>query len=127
MQTSIFIFLMLFACIITNILAIVLPSLQISPLLLIRIAAIVLLGTGALLFYVIYIQAIGSGLSIFSGLFQMTFTLWGHPEQVHEWLSLYLNGNLMHQVPLEVLLLFSLLPVKPAGGLTRRRLTNLEK
>jgi len=57
----------------------------------------------------------------------MTFILWGHPEQVHEWLSLYLNGNLMHQVALEVLLLFSLLPVKPAGGLTRRRLTNLEK
>ena len=79
---------MLFACIITNILAMALPSLRISPLL--RIAAIVSVGARILLFNIMYIQSIGSGLTVFSGLFQVTF-------------SQSLIGNLMHQVPLEEL------------------------
>jgi hypothetical protein len=62
MQTSIFYF---------NILAIELPSLRIFPL--IRIAAIVSLYAVAVLFIVIYIQLIGSGTVIFSGLFHVTF------------------------------------------------------
>jgi hypothetical protein len=62
MQTSIFYF---------NILAIELPSLRTSPL--IRIAAIVSLYAVAVLFIVIYIQLIGSGTVIFSGLFHVTF------------------------------------------------------
>jgi NADH-ubiquinone oxidoreductase chain 2 len=63
---------MLFACIFTNILAIALPSLRISPLLLIRIATIALLYAAALSFNVVYIQSIGSGIGIFSGLFHVT-------------------------------------------------------
>ena len=63
---------MLLACIITNILAIALPSLRISPLLLIRIATIALLYAAALSFNVVYIQSIGSGIGIFSGLFHVT-------------------------------------------------------
>src|SRR5439155_10007356 len=63
---------MLFACIITYILAIALPSLRISPLLLIRIATIALLYAAALSFNVVYIQSIGSGIGIFSGLFHVT-------------------------------------------------------
>ena len=55
-----------------HILAIALPSLRISPLLIIRIAAIVLLYAVAVLFTVIYIQSIGSGIGIFSGLFHVT-------------------------------------------------------
>jgi hypothetical protein len=57
--------------IITNILAIALPSLRISPLL-IRIATIRLLYAVALSLSVIYIQSIGSGIVIFSGLFHVT-------------------------------------------------------
>ena len=52
-----------------NVLAIALPSLRISPLLLIRIATIALLYAAALSFNVVYIQSIGSGIGIFSGLF----------------------------------------------------------
>jgi NADH-ubiquinone oxidoreductase chain 2 len=63
MQTSILIY---------TILAIELPFLRISPLLLIRIATIALLYAVAILFFVIYIQSIGSGIGIFSGLFHVT-------------------------------------------------------
>jgi hypothetical protein len=55
-----------------NILAIALPFLRTSPrtwLVAMGILATVLLGTGALLFNVMYFQSIGSGLSIFSELF----------------------------------------------------------
>jgi NADH-ubiquinone oxidoreductase chain 2 len=55
-----------------NIIAIALPSLRISPLLLIRIATIALLYAAALSFNVVYIQSIGSGIGIFSGLFHVT-------------------------------------------------------
>ena len=56
---------MIILYIISNILAIALPS----PLLLIRIATIALLYVAALLISVVYIQSIGSGKGIFSGLF----------------------------------------------------------
>jgi hypothetical protein len=57
---------MLLACIITNILAIALPSLRISPLF--RIVTIALLCAAALSFNAVYIQSIGSGIGIFSEL-----------------------------------------------------------
>ena len=83
------------------ILAIELPSLRISPLL-IRIATIALLYAAALLVSVVYIQSIGSGIGIFSGLFYM-------PElEISNWLAHHL-------------LMGALLPVKP------KRLTNLER
>ena len=63
---------MLFACIITILLAIALTSLRMFPLLLIRIATIALLYAAALSFNVVYIQSIGSGIGIFSGLFHVT-------------------------------------------------------
>ena len=81
---------MLLACIITNILAIALPSLRIFPLT--RVVATMLFCTAALLINVVYIQSIGSGIETYSGL-----------------------------------LFLSLIPIKPAGESTRRRLTNLEK
>jgi hypothetical protein len=53
----IYVFLMLFACIINNILPIVLPSLLISPLLIARIVTIVLFYATALSLSVVYIQS----------------------------------------------------------------------
>jgi NADH-ubiquinone oxidoreductase chain 2 len=55
--------------IINFVLAIVLSSLRTSPLLLIRIVIIALLYAAALSFDVVYIQSIGLGIVIFSGLF----------------------------------------------------------
>jgi hypothetical protein len=52
----------------------VLHTLRISPLLLIRIATIALLYAAALSFNVVYIQSIGSGIGIFSGLFHVVLT-----------------------------------------------------
>jgi len=79
-------------------LAIALPSLRISPLLLIRIATIALLYAAALYLSVVYIQSIGSGIGNSSGLFYM-------PElEINNWL-----------------LLSSLLPIKP------KRLTAAER
>lgn len=52
--------------------AIALPTVKISPLLLIRVTSIILLYAAALSFNGCYIQAIGSGLGIYSGLFQVT-------------------------------------------------------
>ena len=63
---------MLFARIIINILAIALPSLRTSPLFFTRIATIVLLYAAALYtvyLSVVYIQSIGSGIGVYSGLF----------------------------------------------------------
>ena len=71
----IYIFLMLFACIINNILAIVLPSLRISPLLIARIVTIVLLYAAALSLSVVYIQSIGSGKGIFGDLLNSFLSL----------------------------------------------------
>ncbi len=59
---------MLLACIITNILAIALPSLRISPLLRIVLTN-VLFCVAALLISVVYIQSIGSDIVIFGMLF----------------------------------------------------------
>ena len=52
--------------------AVALPNVNISPLLLTRVASIVLLYAAALSFNALDIQAIGSGVSIYSGLFQVT-------------------------------------------------------
>ena len=54
--------------------AIALPSVnkQITPILYIRISSIVFIYAGALSFNALYIQSIGSGIGIYSGLFQVT-------------------------------------------------------
>lgn len=52
--------------------AVALPNVNISPILLTRVASIVLLYTAALSYNALDIQAIGSGVSIYSGLFQVT-------------------------------------------------------
>ena len=65
--------LMLFACSILFILAIVLPSYRNTPSIH-RIAIIVLLHTVAYLLYVIYIQPIGYGAGVFDVLFQVLLT-----------------------------------------------------
>jgi NADH-ubiquinone oxidoreductase chain 2 len=56
------------------IVAIALPSINrnISPNLYLRISSLLLLYTGALAFNAFYIQSIGSGIGIYSGLFQVT-------------------------------------------------------
>jgi NADH-ubiquinone oxidoreductase chain 2 len=92
---------MIILYIISKILAIALPS----PLLLIRIATIALLYVAALLISVVYIQSIGSGIGIFSGLF----------------CDVQGFNTLLEPTAIT---LSSLLPVKPASVLTRCRLTN---
>jgi len=52
--------------------AVALPNVKISPILLTRVASIVLLYAAALSYNALDIQAIGSGVSIYSGLFQVT-------------------------------------------------------
>lgn len=52
--------------------AVALPNVKISPLLLLRVTSIILLYAAALSFNASYIQAIGSGVGIYSGLFQVT-------------------------------------------------------
>ena len=52
--------------------AVALPTVRISPILLIRVTSIILLFAAALSFNASYIQAIGSGVGIYSGLFQVT-------------------------------------------------------
>jgi NADH-ubiquinone oxidoreductase chain 2 len=52
--------------------AVALPTVKISPLLLTRVTSIILLYAAALSFNAMYIQAIGSGLGLYSGLFQVT-------------------------------------------------------
>ena len=65
---------MIFISLLIFIVAIALPSFkkQLSPILLTRISTIILIYSGALAFNSLYIQSIGSGLSIYSGLFQIT-------------------------------------------------------
>jgi hypothetical protein len=93
-----------------QILAIALPSLRISSPL-IRIATIVLFYAVAVFFIVIYIQSIGSGIGVFSGLFSETVTS-------HLLLSYSPSegGGLAHH-----LLMAALLPIKP------QRLTKKEQ
>ena len=65
---------MIFISILILIVAIALPSINknISPLLLTRISSIVFIYAGALSLNALYIQSIGSGIGIYSGLFQVT-------------------------------------------------------
>jgi NADH-ubiquinone oxidoreductase chain 2 len=65
---------MIFLSILIFIVAIALPSFKqnISPILLIRISTIMLIYAGALSLNAFYIQSIGSGIGIYSGLFQIT-------------------------------------------------------
>nr|YP_009710601.1 NADH dehydrogenase subunit 2 [Amanita bisporigera]QFZ98550.1 NADH dehydrogenase subunit 2 [Amanita bisporigera] len=65
---------MIFISILTLIVAKALPSLNIklSPVYFTRISAIIFIYAGALSFNTLYIQSIGSGIGIYSGLFQIT-------------------------------------------------------
>nr|WLF85173.1 NADH dehydrogenase subunit 2 [Amanita phalloides] len=65
---------MIFISILTLIVAKALPSLniKISPVYFTRISAIIFIYAGALSFNTLYIQSIGSGIGIYSGLFQIT-------------------------------------------------------
>ena len=67
---------MIFISILILIVAIALPSINknISPLLLTRISSIVFIYAGALSLNALYIQSIGSGIGVYSGLFQVTNT-----------------------------------------------------
>lgn len=97
-----------------NILAIVLHSLRISPLpptnfvcggLLLSLITITILYAAALLFNVVYIQSNGSGVGIFSGVF----------------------NDFLLEIFTSQLLASSLLPIAPSGNIKPKRLTNLEK
>lgn len=65
---------MMFISIMILIVAIALPSINrnISSNLYLRISSLLLLYTGALTLNAFYIQSIGSGIGIYSGLFQIT-------------------------------------------------------
>ena len=65
---------MIFLSILILIVAIALPSISkmISPLLFTRISSIIFIYAGALSLNALYIQSIGSGIGIYSGLFQVT-------------------------------------------------------
>ena len=63
---------MLFISILILIVAMALHSSYIHSILFIRIAAIVFIYAGALSLNALYIQSIGSGIGIYSGLFQVT-------------------------------------------------------
>ena len=65
---------MIFTSILIIIVAMALPSLNksISPNLLVRISSIVFILAGVLAFNTFYIQSIGSGIGIYSGLFHVT-------------------------------------------------------
>jgi NADH-ubiquinone oxidoreductase chain 2 len=66
---------MIFISILIFIVAIALPSLnkELSPILLTRITSIILIYAGVLSYNALYIQSIGSGIGIYSGLFHVTF------------------------------------------------------
>jgi NADH-ubiquinone oxidoreductase chain 2 len=65
---------MIFISILILIVAIALPSFnkQVSPILFTRISSIIFIYAGALSFNALYIQSIGSGIGIYSGLFHVT-------------------------------------------------------
>ena len=65
---------MIFISLLIIIVALALPSIKthLSPVILTRITAIVLFFSGALAFNALYIQSIGSGISVYSGLFHVT-------------------------------------------------------
>jgi len=66
---------MIFLSILIFILAMSLPffKTQITPIFFTRIAALVFIYAGVLTFNALYIQSIGSGIGIYSGLFQITY------------------------------------------------------
>jgi NADH-ubiquinone oxidoreductase chain 2 len=66
---------MLFISILLLIMVMAIPSLKtkISPILFQRLSSIILIYAGALSFNALYIQSIGSGIGIYSGLFHVTF------------------------------------------------------
>src|SRR5882672_4847352 len=66
---------MLFISILLLIMVMAIPSLkkQISPLLFQRLSSIILIYAGAISLNALYIQSIGSGIGIYSGLFHVTF------------------------------------------------------
>ena len=63
---------MLFSSILILIVAKALPLIKISSIHFTRISAIILILSGILSFNILYIQSIGSGIGIYSGLFQIT-------------------------------------------------------
>nr|YP_010470495.1 NADH dehydrogenase subunit 2 [Inonotus hispidus]UVF37983.1 NADH dehydrogenase subunit 2 [Inonotus hispidus] len=65
---------MIFISLLIIIVAIALPSIKthLSPVLLTRITSIILFYSGALAFNALYIQSIGSGIGVYSGLFHVT-------------------------------------------------------
>src|SRR5579859_1834210 len=67
---------MIFISLLILIVAIALPSFQIklSPILFTRLSSIIFIYAGALSFNALYIESIGSGLGIYSGLFHVTVT-----------------------------------------------------
>ena len=64
---------MLFISLITLIIAIALPNVKISPILFTRLTSIIFIYSAALTLNGLYVQSIGSGKAIYSGLFQVTF------------------------------------------------------
>ena len=94
---------MIFTSILIIIVAMALPSLNksISPNLLVRISSIVFILAGVLAFNTFYIQSIGSGIGIYSGLFQVNtisqymdiFTLIIGCLILNSWLSELNNTN----------------------------------
>ena len=76
---------MLFTSILILIVAKALHSQYISSILFTRIAAIVFIYSGALSFNALYIQLIGSGIGIYSGLFHVTI--------VSQFLDLFISFN----------------------------------
>ena len=64
---------MLFISLISLIIAIALPNINISPILFTRLTSIIFIYSAALSLNAIFAQCIGSGIAIYSGLFQVTF------------------------------------------------------
>ena len=65
---------MIFISLLIIIMAIAIPSIKthLSPVLITRITSIILFYSGALAFNAFYIQSIGSGIGVYSGLFHVT-------------------------------------------------------
>jgi NADH-ubiquinone oxidoreductase chain 2 len=85
--------------------AIALPSFNkhLSPILFSRISSIILLYAGALSFNALYIQSIGSGIGIYSGLFHVTFL-----SEVLEVFLLIIGSLILIAWPLKSKLVFNL-------------------
>ena len=88
---------MIFLSILILIVAIALPSINqnIRSILYVRISSIIFIYAGALAFNAFYIQSIGSGIGVYSGLFQVTTIsqLLDVDEQILILSSLFFNSN----------------------------------